>query len=217
MSLREGLRVGDLELLERHPGAWRGASRHPLLDAVCECTLATGAFETWLAQDHLFIADLLVFQSRLLARAPRSDRAMLAGGLVTVEAELGWFEEKAGECGIKLETPRHPMTAAYRGFLIALEHDSYAAGITALWALERAYLEAWRRAAPGHPDYREFVEHCTTPEFADYVVGLEKAANSALDSGGEVERTEAAFSEVAQLERDFWAMAFSASGTGANR
>ncbi|MDQ4003280.1 MAG: TenA family transcriptional regulator [Actinomycetota bacterium] len=195
--------MGVLELLERHPGAWRGVSRHHLLDAVREDTLATGAFETWLAQDHLFVADLLVFQSRLLARAPRSDRAVLAGGLVAVEAELGWFEEKAGECGIKLEAPRHSMTAAYRGFLLALEHESYAAGITALWALERAYLEAWRSATPGHPDYREFVEHWTRPEFADYVVGLEKDANSALDSGGEVERAEAAFSEVAQLERDF--------------
>lgn len=64
MLLREGLRVGVLELLERHPGA----SRHPLLDAVREGTQATGAFETWLAQDHLFVADLLVFQSRLLVR-----------------------------------------------------------------------------------------------------------------------------------------------------
>ena len=56
------------------------------MDAVRECTLATGAFETRLAQDHLFVADLLVFQSRLLARAPRSDQAVLAGGLVAVEA-----------------------------------------------------------------------------------------------------------------------------------
>jgi thiaminase len=216
MSLREGLRMGVLELLERHPGAWRGASRHPLLGAVREGTLAPEAFETWLAQDHLFVADLLVFQSRLLARAPRSDQAVLAGGLAAVEAELRWFEEKAGECGIKLEAPRHPTTAAYRDFLIALEHESYTAGITALWALERAYLEAWRSAAPAHPDYREFVEHWTTPEFADYVAGLERAANSALDSGSEVERAEAAFLEVAQLERDFWEMALSASLTGGN-
>ena len=208
--------MGVLELLERHPGAWRGASRHPLLDAVREGTLAPEAFETWLAQDYLFVADLLAFQSRLLARAPRSDQAVLAGGLAAVEGELRWFEEKAGESGIKLEAPRHPTTAAYRDFLIALEHESYTAGITALWALERAYLEAWRSAAPGHPDYWEFVEHWTAPEFADHVAGLEKAANSALDSGGEVERAEAAFFEVAQLERDFWEMAFSASLTGGN-
>jgi formylaminopyrimidine deformylase / aminopyrimidine aminohydrolase len=142
---------------------------------------------------------------------------VLASGLVAVEAKLGWFEEKAGECGIKLETPRHSTTAAYRDFLIALEHESYAAGITALWTLERACLEARRSAAPGHTDYREFVGRWSTPEFADYVAGLEKAANSALDSGGEGEWAEAAFLEVAQLERDFWEMDFSASGTGANR
>lgn len=75
--------------------------------------------------------------------------------------------------------------------------------------MERAYLEAWENAAPGHPDYREFVEHWTTPEFADYMVGLEKAAGSALGTGGEGERAEAAFLEVTRLEKDFWEMAWS--------
>ncbi|MCA1717048.1 MAG: hypothetical protein LC781_09480 [Actinobacteria bacterium] len=80
-----------------------------------------------------------------------------------------------------------------------------------MWAIERAYLEAWRSAAPGHPEYRQFVEHWTTPEFAGYVTGLEKAADDALRDSGEQERerAEAAFLEVARLERDFWEMAWS--------
>ena len=200
-----------LELLERHPAAWRGATQHPFLDAVREGALPVGTFEAWLMQDYLFVADLLVFQSRLLARAPRPDQAVLAGGLVAVEAELGWFEEKAGELGLELGVPPHPATAAYRDFLLGLEHEPYAAGITALWALERAYLEAWKNASPGHPDYREFVEHWTTPQFADYVAGLEKAAGSALSFGDEGERAEAAFLEVTRHEKEFWEMAWSAT------
>ncbi len=201
-----------LELLERHSAAWRGAARHPFLDAVREGTLPTGAFEAWLTQDYLFVADLLVFQSRLLARAPRPDQAVLAGGLVAVEAELGWFEEKAGERRLTLEASRHPTTSEYCNFLTALENEPYAAGLTALWALERAYLEAWESATPGYPDYREFVGHWTTPEFADYVAGLERAAGSALEFGSreEQERAEAAFLEVTRLEKDFWEMAWSA-------
>jgi thiaminase/transcriptional activator TenA len=204
--------VQALELLEHHPDAWREATRHPFLDAVREGTLPAGAFEAWLIQDYLFVADLLVFQSRLLARAPRPAQAALTGGLVAVEAELTWFEEKAGERGLKLETPRHPTTTAYRNFLFSLEGEAYAVGITALWALERAYLEAWRNAAPDHPDYREFVEHWTTQEFADYVAGLEKAASYTLDPRveRERERTEAAFLRITSLERDFWEMTLSA-------
>lgn len=205
-----------VELLERYPEVWRGAVRHPFLDAVREGTLPAGAFEAWLAQDCLFVADLLVFQSRLLARAPRLAQAVLAGGLVALEAELSWFEDRAVERGLELGAPRHPATTAYRDFLLSLEREGYAAGITALWALELAYLEAWRSAAPGHPDYREFVEHWTTPEFADYVAGLEAAAGSALESGGQEERdgAEAAFLGVARLERDFWDMAWSAAREG---
>jgi thiaminase/transcriptional activator TenA len=207
--------VETLRLLERHPEAWREATRHPFLDAVREGTLPAGAFEAWLTQDYLFAADLLVFQSRLLARAPRPDQAVLAGGLVAVEAELGWFEGQAGERGLELGASRHPTAKEYGDFLAGLEAEPYEAKITALWALELAYLESWRSAAPGHPDYRPFVEHWTTPEFADYVAGLEKSADAALESGSEGGRAGAAFLEVARLERDFWEMAWSLRGPGA--
>ena len=202
-----------LELLERHPATWHAATRHPFLNAVREGTLPAGAFDAWLTQDYLFATDLMVFQSRLLARAPRPDQAVLAGGLVALETELGWFEEKAEERGLTLGAWPHPTTSEYRSFLIGLENEPYAAGITALWALEQAYLEAWKSAIPGHPDYREFVGHWTTPEFTDYVRGLERAAGSALEAGsrGEQERAEAAFLEVTRLEKDFWEMAWSAT------
>ena len=203
------MKAGDL--LERNPAVWQEATRHPFLEAVREGSFPAGAFEAWLAQDYLFVGDALVFQARLLARAPRPAQAVLAGGLVAIEAELGWFEEQAERLGLALDTPRHPTTAAYRDFLAGLEREPYPIAITALWTIERAYLEAWRGAAPGHPEYRQFVEHWTTPEFADYVTGLEKAADDALRDSGEQERerAEAIFLEVARLESDFWEMAWS--------
>jgi thiaminase/transcriptional activator TenA len=199
------------DLLESNPVVWQEATRHPFLEAVREGSFPAGAFEAWLAQDYLFVGDALVFQALLLARAPRPAQAVLAGGLVAIEAELGWFEEQAKRLGLALDTPRHPTTAAYRDLLTGLRREPYPAAITALWAIERAYLEAWRGATPGHSEYREFVQHWTAPEFADYVTGLEKAVDHALRDSDEQERerAETAFLEVARLERDFWEMAWS--------
>lgn len=198
------------ELVERHAEIWRGATRHPFLDGVRDGGLPEGAFEAWLVQDYLFVSELLVFQSRLLARAPRPAQAIIVGGLVALEEELGWFEGLAADRRLALDVPYHPTTVAYRGLLSELEGRSYPAGIVALWAVERAYLDAWRAAAPGHPDYRPFVEHWTVPGFAGYVAGLEEVAGDALAgaTGEEREGAEEAFLAVARLERDFWGMAF---------
>ncbi len=203
--------VRTAELIERYPGAWREATRHPFLDAVREGTLLAGAFETWLVQDYLFVDDLRIFQSRLLACSPRVAQPAIADGLVALVDQLGWFEQQAERMGLALDAPRHPTTEAYRDFMVDLEEKRYPAGIVALWAIERAYLEAWRSAAPGHPDYREFVEHWTVPEFAAYVSALEETADAALKeaSAEEQEEAERAFLDVARLERDFWEMAYS--------
>jgi thiaminase len=203
------------ELIGRHPESWREATRGPFLDGVREGTLPAGAFERWLVQDYLFVDDLRIFQSRLLARSPRVAQAAIAGGLVALADELGWFEKQAERRGLALDASRHPTAQAYRGFLVDLEEKRYPAGIVALWAIERAYLEAWKSAAPGHPDYREFVEHWTAPGFAAYVAALEEAAEAALESASAEERKEAeeAFLGVARLERDFWEMAY-AGGEG---
>lgn len=202
------------ELIEMYPEAWRAATSHPFLDGVRGGGLPGGAFEMWLAQDYLFVSDLLAFQARLLARAPRPGQAVLAGGLVAVEAELGWFESMAAERGLDLAVERRPATVAYREYLARLEEEPYPVAIVALWALEEVYLQAWRGAAPGHAGYREFVEHWTTPEFADYVGGLQEVADAALAEAGSEERERArdAFGEVARLERDFWEMAWSGGG-----
>jgi len=192
------------ELPSRHADAWRAATRHPFLDGVRTGTLPAQAFAAWLAQDYRFVSDLLPFQARLLARSDRSGQEVLAGGLVALVAELGWFERQAQERGLELSVPRGSVTAAYRDCLDELERGPSEVALLALWALERAYLEAWRSAAPGDADYREFVAHWTTPAFAGYVAALEAAADEALGPAHQ-RAAEAAFLAVARLERDFWA------------
>jgi formylaminopyrimidine deformylase / aminopyrimidine aminohydrolase len=194
------------ELLERHPDAWRGATTHPFLTGVRDGSVPVAAFDTWLVQDARFVADLLRFQARLLARAPRPAQAVLAAGAVALVDELAWFEEQAAVRGLDLGAPMLAATAAYATLLERLADAEVPTALMALWTIERTYLDAWSAALPGAPAYREFVEHWTVPGFAGYVAGLEAAADGV---GGAPD--EAVFLQLVAAETAFWDMAVAAS------
>jgi thiaminase len=196
--------VPVLDLPSRHSGAWRLATCHPFLAAVREGTIPEPAFDTWLVQDRHFVADLLRFQARLLARAPRCAQAVLAGGAVALVEELDWFADLAGRRGIDLDAPRLPATAGYAALLDRLDSRDVGTGLTALWVVERVYLDAWTFASPGAPAYRDLVAHWTTPGFADYVEGLQQAADRTAPAAD----VDTVVAEVLAAERSFWDMAF---------
>ena len=185
------------DLIRRHPEEWRAATCHPFLDGVRDGTLPAAAFNTWLQQDYLFVKDLFSFQARLLAAAPRPAQSILAAGLAVLEAELTWFEEQLARRGVPTAVPRHPTTEAYRAELDRLLTEPFEVGLSALWALELAYVEAWRGAAPGAIEYREFVQHWTVSTFARYVASLEAHTTDSPAA-------EAAWLRIVRLERDFW-------------
>jgi thiaminase len=178
---------------------WAAATRHPFLDAVREGTISDLTFDRWLGQDALFVADLLTFQARLLARAPRPAQGVLAGGCVALVAELDWFEVQAGRRGIDLGQPALPATLAYRDLLLRLDTAPYHAAVTALWVLERVYLLAWGTAASSTSPFTEFVQHWTAPGFADYVKALGELAvtDGQDDLVGDVLSHEVAFWDMA--------------------
>jgi formylaminopyrimidine deformylase / aminopyrimidine aminohydrolase len=178
---------------------WSAATRHPFLDAVRDGTIADAAFDRWLAQDALFVADLLAFQARLLGRAPRQAQAVLAGGCVALVAELDWFEVMAARRGIDLGADALPATLAYRVLLQRLDAAPFDAAVTALWVLERVYLLGWASAASSTSPFGEFVEHWTDPAFAGYVDGLGELAT--LDGHDDL------VTDVLTHEVAFWDMA----------
>jgi len=196
--------VGGLPL--RHATAWSYATQHPFLEAVRDGTVTESAFEAWLVQDYRFVSDLLAFQGRLLARAPRRAQAVLAGGAMALVDELDWFEEQAAAHQLDLTQPPRPATAAYSVLLRKLDDADVAVALTALWAIERVYLDAWSFAAPGAPAYRVFVAHWTTPQFATYVSDLEQAADAVATRPAEP-HVETAFTAILDAESRFWAMA----------
>lgn len=181
---------------------WTAATRHTFLDAVRDSSISDAAFDRWLAQDALFVADLLTFQARLLARAPRPAQTVLAGGCAALVAELDWFDEQAAQRHIELPATPLPATLAYRELLQRLDNEPYDAAVTALWVIERVYLLAWRSAASPTSRFGEFVTHWTVPEFASYVDGLATLAVDGHDT---------LVAEVLRLEVQFWDMALQAS------
>ena len=189
------MRASDLP--DRSPDAWAAATRSPFLDGVRDGSLPVAALDTWLAQDRLFVADLLAFQARLLARAPRPAQAVLAGGAVALVEELDWFEELAARRGLDLDAEPLPATRDYAELLQRLDAAPYADAVAALWVVERAYLDAWTSALPGAEPYRELVEHWTTPGFRGYVEALEALT---------AEADERLLADVLAAEAAFWEM-----------
>ncbi len=169
------------DLPARAPDLWTAATRHPFLDGVRDGTLPLAALDTWLAQDALFVADLLAFQARLVARAPRSAQGLLAGGVVALVDELAWFDDLAARRGLDLGAAPLSATLAYRALLDRFDAAPYADAVAALWVVERVYLDAWTGTLPGAPVHRELVEHWTVPAFAAYVAGLEELATGPAD------------------------------------
>ncbi len=200
------------DLLRSHAAIWRTATHHQFLDAVRDGTLPPDTFATWLVQDYHFVFHEIACLARLLARAPRYAQNILVRGLAALEAEATWFETHARRRHISLDVPLAPATAAYRDFFVSLDSQPFPVALTAIWAVERAYLEAWMGVAPGHEHYRTYVEHWANVEFEQFVSDLEQVAATTLAESNADEATEQAFLQVAQLERAFWDMAWSGGG-----
>ena len=129
--------------------------------------------------------------------------------MVATVGELVWFEEMAARRGVALDVAMHPTTRAYCDFLLGLTYSAYPAQVTAIWALERTYLEGWEGARPGAEPYREFVERWTTDQFRSYVGDLRAAVDRQLEAsvGDQARDAEHAFVWVTHYERGFWDMA----------
>jgi len=198
-------------LLTRHATAWEAATVHPFLAGVRDGSVPADAFDRWLAQDYLFAQALVRAQSRIAAGAPLADVGLLAGGVVAIVGELGWFEEMAARRGLALDAAVHPTTRAYCDFLLALPYSAYPAQITAIWALECTYLESWEAARPGAQPYRDFVERWNSDAFRSYVGDLQAAVDRQLETavGEQAREAEEAFVWVTHYERGFWDMAMS--------
>lgn len=197
-------------LLSRHPQPWQGATVHPFLSQCQAGTIRPHQFNTWLVQDYLFVTEFTRFLGRMLGVAPVAHLPLLLGGLHALQDELAWFQAKAVERGLTLDSPRQLPCQIYCDFMGNLAHTPYGVQATALWAIEYAYNQGWQLPGPMPAPYTEFAQRWGNPGFTEYVQLLAQQADHSLGmaSPGEQAQGEAVFLRVAALERDFWQMAY---------
>ena len=200
------------QLIQKHSQVWQEATIHPFLDGCQSGAIAHEQFNTWLVQDYLFVRELTRLVARVLAVAPSHHFDLLLAGLNSLQDELQWFQEKAAERHLNLDTAKHKTCQAYCDFMESLGAKPYAVIATAFWAIELAYNQAWQLPGKMLEPYAEFADRWGNPGFTDYVNRLESQANKALHNAPEIVRqeAEAAFLQVARLEKDFWQMALDA-------
>ncbi|BFZ60159.1 hypothetical protein YB2330_001181 [Saitoella coloradoensis] len=210
---------------------------NPFIASAINGSLTDDRFNRWMQQDVIFVEALGRYEGLLLHKAPLRDFQTVVSGIAALEAELRWFVEQAVPRGVKLvhTRPSHsgtyetvsaaaaaaPATQAYNDYILqTLPTKSYLAQITAVWAIELTYLQAWRNVLNESKEdkWRQNAEHWAVPEFQQYVAGLQKCVEDAFeeskeersDHRAEVWEAEECFQEVLRLEEDFWKMAMEA-------
>jgi len=201
------------QLLQNHSQAWQKATVHPFLEQCKSGTIQPQQFNTWLVQDYLFVVDFTRMVGRILGIAPLHHFDALLGGLSALKDELNWFKEKAAERQLEINTQKQPTCTEYCDYIHSLATMPYPVQATALWTIEFAYNQGWQLPGMMPKPYTEFAERWGNPGFTEYVKLLEQQADEVLQTASETiqHQAEAAFLQIARLEKDFWQMAFNAT------
>jgi formylaminopyrimidine deformylase / aminopyrimidine aminohydrolase len=181
---------------------------HPVYQRGADGTLPQEAFRRWLIQDRHFIDGLYQAQARVIPLVTGEARRTLLNGVVALQEEMDWLADRATHLGLDLAAEPVDDCLAFTDYLQTLAFVAPSVALTAIWAVERSYLDAWSAARPGAAPYREFVEHWSNDGFRAYVDALHRAANEALQAAATAEHAGAhlAFRRVMTFERRFWAM-----------
>lgn len=198
------------QLIQHYQQSWEQATVHPFLKECQSGKIKPEQFNTWLVQDYLFVVEFTRFQAQVLANAPVKHFDIILGGLATIKDELNWFQEKASERELDLNTSKQQTCQAYCQYLEKLSEMSYPIQAMALWAIELAYNQAWQKPGEMVAPYHEFAQRWGNIQFTEYVKLLEQQADEVLaDTDQEMDKHIAsAFIKIASLEKDFWQMAY---------
>lgn len=200
------------QLLQTNSSQWHEATVHPFLTQCRTGEIHSQQFNTWLVQDYQFVVDFTRMAARLITIAPVQHLDTLLAGLTVLREELNWFRDKAIERQLDLNTTKQPTCSEYCDYMASLASAPYAVQATAFWAIEFAYNQGWQLPGPMVPPYDEFANRWGNQNFTAYVNVLAQQAEAALQSAPEEvqQQAEAAFLQIAKLEKDFWQMAYSA-------
>jgi thiaminase/transcriptional activator TenA len=111
-----------------------------------------------------------------------------------------------------LDAAKQSTCDKYCHYMDSLASNPYAVQATAFWAIELSYNQGWQLPGTMSAPYDEFADRWGNPGFTEYVKLLERQADFALEDvdAAVQQQAESAFLKVAELEKDFWQMAFNA-------
>lgn len=221
-------------LLRLASDEFNAATRHPWLKLAGTSQLPTDALLAWLTQDRLYIFSYIPFMGNMLSKASLTSNAdrskslewrvadCFINALTNVRRELGMFEdilrehfgwEQGGEMPTK-------ETRAYQDMFAGAgaANQSILVGMTALWATEKCYLEAWKYALSykdqvpedkkSHVLHTTLIPNWTCDEFEEFVVAigdlLNELAESVSEGSREWVKCEEVWNQVLWAEENFW-------------
>jgi thiaminase/transcriptional activator TenA len=166
--------------------------------------LPRATFDRWLTEDHFFVRSFRAFLVALAAVAPDDHaREVLAGGLAALVPELELFENEAAERGLDLAVEPSLLNLGYSSYLLTSVAEGWPVGITVLYAVEKAYYDAWasvRDSTGPNTPYAGFIANWSSPDFSAYVDQL----GALVDREELKDAMSRGFARVVRFELAFW-------------
>lgn len=191
-------------LLTEQASAWRRILDHPFVARTSDGSLPKTTFDRWLTEDYFFVRSFRTFLEALTELAPDDEaRRILAGGSAALVPELALFESAAVERGLDLDTEPSLLNLGYSSYLTSSVREGWPVGITVLYAVEKAYYDAWasvRDTTGADTQYAGFIANWSSPEFSAYVDQL----GALVDREELTAATRLAFDRVVRFELAFW-------------
>ena len=205
-------------LVQEHQAIWGAMAAHPFVVGLADGTLPEAALRAWVRQDRLFVLAerRVVWALRAHGPPPALDEA-LTGLDQALLREAAMFAAEAERRGFGVEVEPWPVCLGYGAFLLAAAHDGVLEGLTALYAAERAYLDAWSavraRSRAGSP-YHQWIENWTSEGFRAFValLGRELDTLAGTAPGALEARLGTVFDRAARFELAFWEMCWQGQG-----
>jgi formylaminopyrimidine deformylase / aminopyrimidine aminohydrolase len=88
------------------------ATEHKFLASCSDGSITKAQFDTWLAQDFLFVRQFTRFAGKVLASSADAHLELLTGGIAALHDELKWFQTLAAQRGVKLNLTEQQVSGA---------------------------------------------------------------------------------------------------------
>jgi thiaminase len=202
-------------LIEANRAVWAAMADHPFVLGLARGTLPDSALQAWVQQDRIFVIQERRVVVALRAHGLPSRLDDLLADLdrsLVLEAEA--FTQTAADRGFAPDAEPWPVCLGYVSYLRCAAYDGALEGLTALYAVERAYLDTWTAVAersPADSPYHAWIQNWSGEAFRDFVASLGRDLDevAGTPSPALTERLGVVFTRAARFELAFWEMCWS--------